>query len=212
MEFTMRLDRRGCRVGLYGASAGARMVHPDFVRELCVGLVRADVVLVHSGIPVGPTAVAVRAAVAAGGHVICVVPHMALRAGTEGARGCEVHVARSTDGCRRLVRRLADGFVVLPGGLDTFDLLGDLVTSRNPADVAKPVVLANQDGFFEPLVAQLDRALAEDFVTVAERSTIKMVDTADGVLPLLRTITDGTAISTRLPDDHRVRAPVTNRR
>jgi uncharacterized protein (TIGR00730 family) len=170
------------------------MAYLEFARELCVGLVQADVALVHSGIPVGTTAAAVRAAVAAGGHVICVVPHMALRSGTEGARGCEVHVARSTDGCRQLVRRLADGFVVLPGGLNTFDHLGDLVTSRNLADVAKPVVLANQDGFFDPLVAQLDRALAEDFVTVAERNTIKVVDTVAGVLSCLGTITGGTAM------------------
>jgi predicted Rossmann-fold nucleotide-binding protein len=107
-----------------------------------------------------------------------------------------VHVARSTDGCRQLLRRLADGFVVLPGGLNTFDLLGDLVTSRDPADAIKPVVLANQDGFFDPLAAQLDRAFAEDFVTVAERSSIKVVDTVDGALSALGTITGGTATST----------------
>jgi uncharacterized protein (TIGR00730 family) len=191
----MRLNRRQFRVGLLcGATAGARMAYLEFTRELCVGLVQADVVLVHSGIPVGTTAAAVQAAAAAGGHVICVVPHMALRSGTEGARGCEVHVTRSRDGCRQLVRRLADGFVVLPGGLNTFDQLGDLTTSWNPADVAKPVVLANQDGFFDPLVAQLDRALAEDFVTVAERSTIKVVDTVAGVLSCLGTITGATAM------------------
>ncbi|MBP2328521.1 uncharacterized protein (TIGR00730 family) [Kibdelosporangium banguiense] len=170
------------------------MAYLEFTRDLCVGLVQADVVLVHSGIPVGMTAAAVQAAVAAGGQVICVVPHMALRSGTEGARGCEVHVTRSTDGCRQLVRRLADGFIVLPGGLSTFDQLGDLATSGNPAGVAKPVVLANQGGFFDPLVAQLDRALAEDFVTVAERSTIKVVDTVDGVLSRLGAITGETAV------------------
>ncbi|WP_209645499.1 LOG family protein [Kibdelosporangium banguiense] len=191
----MRLDRRRFRVGLLcGATAGARMAYLEFTRDLCVGLVQADVVLVHSGIPVGMTAAAVQAAVAAGGQVICVVPHMALRSGTEGARGCEVHVTRSTDGCRQLVRRLADGFIVLPGGLSTFDQLGDLATSGNPAGVAKPVVLANQGGFFDPLVAQLDRALAEDFVTVAERSTIKVVDTVDGVLSRLGAITGETAV------------------
>jgi uncharacterized protein (TIGR00730 family) len=201
----MRLDRRRFRVGLLcGAAAGPRGSYLDFARQLCVGLVQADVALVHSGIPVGATAAAVRAAVAAGGHVICVAPHTALRSGTEGARGCEVHVARSTDGCRQLVRRLADGFVVLPGGLDTFDQLGDLVTSWHPGDAARPVVLANQDGFFDPLVAQLDRALAEDFVTVAERSTITAMDTVAGVLSLLGTITGGAG--------RQETASVTNRR
>jgi uncharacterized protein (TIGR00730 family) len=170
------------------------MAYPDFARELCLSLVQANVVLVHSGIPVGSAAAAVQAAAAAGGHVICVVPHMALRSGTEGARGCEVHVARSTDSCRQLIRQLADGFVVLPSGLNSFDHVGDLVTSWNPADMAKPVVLANQNGFFDPLVAQLDRALAEDFLTVAERNTIKVVDTVAGVLSCLGTTTDETAV------------------
>jgi uncharacterized protein (TIGR00730 family) len=197
VERTVRQDRRQFRVGLLcGATAGARLAYLEFTRELCVRLVQADVVLVHSGIPVGTAAAAVRAAAAAGGHVICVVPHMALRSGTEGARGCEVHVARSTDGCRRLVRRLADGFVVLPGGLNTFEQLGDLVTSWSPADVVKPVVLANQDGFFDPLVAQLDRALAEDFVTAAERSTIKAAVTVAGVLSCFGANIGGTAMST----------------
>jgi uncharacterized protein (TIGR00730 family) len=199
VELTMWLDRRRFRVGLLcGATAGARMVYPEFIRKLCVELVHADVTLVHSGVPVGPAALAVRAAVEAGGHVICVVPHMALRAGTDGARGCEVHVARSADGCRQLLRRLADGFVVLPGGLHTFDLLGDLVTARNPADAAKPVVLANQNGFFDPLVAQLDLAFAEDFVTVAERNAITAVDTVDGVLSWLATMTGEPARSTSM--------------
>jgi predicted Rossmann-fold nucleotide-binding protein len=55
--------------------------------------------------------------------------------------------------------------------------------------MAKPVVLTNQDGFFDPLVVQLDRALAEDFVTVAERSTIKVAGTVAGVLSCFGTTT-----------------------
>ncbi|MET0236746.1 MAG: LOG family protein [Kibdelosporangium sp.] len=191
----MRLDRRRLRAGLLcGATAGARRTYLEFARDLCLDLVQADIELVHSGIPAGTTAAGVRAAVAAGGHVICVVPHMALRSGTEGIRGCEVHVARSADGCRHLVRRLADGFVLLPGGLSILDQLGDLVTARNPAGVAKPVVLANHEGYFDPLVAQLDRALAEGFVSTAERSAVKVVDTVAGVLSCLGGITDDMAL------------------
>ena len=57
--------------------------------------------------------------------------------------------------------------------------------------------LADQDGFFDPLVARLDRVYAEGFATAAERSTIEVVDTVAGVLSCLGAV---------------VGVPVTNRR
>lgn len=168
------------RVGvLCGAAAAAREPYREFARELGIRLGRAGVGLVHGGVAAGLVGVAVRAVVTAGGEVISVVPHGLLRAEDGPIRRRQVHVVRTITDQQRMVHRLADGFVVLPGGLDTLDQFCAVV-ARN--DMAKPVVVANQNGYFDPLLAQLDRAVAEAFVTPARRGAIESATTMDGVL------------------------------
>ena len=169
-------------VGLVGGPAvRARRAYLDFAHELGARLGEAGIGLLHSGIAAGMIGAAVGAALAAGSDVVSFVPHRMLHAGVRSVPGCEVHVFRTHSECKRLVRRYADGFVVLPGGMDTLDQFGELVAPQH-AEPAKPILLANHDGYFDPLLAQLDRGVAEEFVTAAERNLIEAVRTVDGVL------------------------------
>ena len=58
---------------------------------------------------------------------------------------------------KQLMYDLADGFVALPGGLGTLEELAEVTTWSQLGLHAKPVVLLDVDGFWDPLVAQLDR-------------------------------------------------------
>jgi uncharacterized protein (TIGR00730 family) len=176
-----------CRVGLLCGEAGdVPQPYLDFATELGARLDAEGIGLVHGGVPVG----LLRAAVAAGSNVISVVPHWMLGRGATPALGCEVQVVRTVSGGQRLFQRLADGFVVLPGGLDTLDQFSTLV-ARGPA---KPVIVVNLRGYFDPLLAQLDRALAESFITAAERDLIESVDTVDGLVRRLAMIGQPAAV------------------
>lgn len=174
------------RVGLLcGREAGIRAPYADFARDLGARLGRAGIGLVHGGVPTGMIGGAVRAALTAGSHVISAVPHRMLLADATTMRDCEVYVVRSNDECRHMVRRFADAFVVLPGGIDTLDQFSELVAAQQTSDSAKPIVLANLAGYFDPLLSQLDRAVADAFVTPAQRHMIDVADTVDGVLCVL---------------------------
>jgi predicted Rossmann-fold nucleotide-binding protein len=128
----------------------------------------------------------VDAAAEHGSNLTNVVPHGTLsRSGS--AWKSEVYVVRTAGDRRRLVRRLADGFVVLPGGLDTLGDLGELALDERPA---KPIVLVNQCGYFDALLTLLDHAVAESFVTPVERRLIEVAYTADEVLRRLGIPTD----------------------
>lgn len=174
------------RVGLLcGPAAGIRAPYAEFARDLGARLGHTGIGLVHGGVPTGMIGGAVRAALTAGSHVISAVPHRMLVADAATMRDCEVYVVRSNDECRQLVRRLAQAFVVLPGGIDTLDQFSELVAAQHAAGSTKPIVLANQAGYFDPLLSQLDRAVADAFVTPAQRHMIEVADTVDGVLCLL---------------------------
>ncbi len=70
----------------------------------------------------------------------------------------------------------AEGFVALPGGLGTLEELTEILSFRKLALHRRPVVLLNIRGFFDPLIAQIDRAVRDhldapevrDFLWVTE--------------------------------------------
>ena len=61
---------------------------------------------------------------------------------------------------KQLMYDLADGFMALPGGLGTLEELAEVATWSQLGLHAKPEVLLDIGGFWEPLVAQLDRMVA----------------------------------------------------
>jgi len=67
---------------------------------------------------------------------------------------------------------LADAYIALPGGYGTLDELFETLTWAQIGVHAKPVGLLNVNGYFDPLLAMLDRAEAEGFIFPEHRHTL----------------------------------------
>ena len=55
----------------------------------------------------------------------------------------------------------ADAFIALPGGLGTLEEVTEILSFRKLAIHQRRLVFLNADGFFDPLIAQLERAVAD---------------------------------------------------
>ncbi|MSR47036.1 MAG: TIGR00730 family Rossman fold protein [Planctomycetes bacterium] len=135
-------------------------------RELGVALVRRGITLVWGAGRVGLMGEVADAVLAAGGHVRGVIPDF-LR--TEellhpGIAPGDLAVTETLFERKRLLIESADAFVVLPGGLGTLDELFEVVTLRQLRRPAGPCGLLNVAGYFDPLLAQLERSVSEGFV------------------------------------------------
>jgi uncharacterized protein (TIGR00730 family) len=64
----------------------------------------------------------------------------------------------------------ADAFVALPGGFGTLEELTEILSFRKLELHHRPVVLLNTAGYFDPLLAQLGRAVAAGFEKPAHRA------------------------------------------
>jgi uncharacterized protein (TIGR00730 family) len=112
------------------------------------------------------------AALAAGARVVGVIPE-ALLAKEVGHTGLdELLVVRSMHERKALMAELADAFVALPGGYGTLEELCEVVTWSQLGLHAKPCGLLDVEGYYDPLLAQLDRAVAEGFVRAEHRSIV----------------------------------------
>jgi uncharacterized protein (TIGR00730 family) len=137
--------------------------------------------LVFGGGSVGLMGVVADAALAAGGDVIGVIPH-ALDARELAHRGvADMRVVPSMHARKALMADLSDGFIALPGGLGTFEELFEVATWGQLGIHRKPVGVLNVARYFDPLIALLDHAVSEGFVSAGNRQLI-VVDSSEEAL------------------------------
>jgi uncharacterized protein (TIGR00730 family) len=67
---------------------------------------------------------------------------------------------------------LADAFVALPGGLGTFEELMEAATWSKLGLQAKPCGILNVSGYFDPLIALIDGAVSNGFLSVEHQGVI----------------------------------------
>jgi uncharacterized protein (TIGR00730 family) len=125
------------------------------------------------------------AALGHGGRVIGVIP-AGLFAREVGHTGLtELHEVASMHERKQLMYDLSDAFVALPGGLGTLEELAEVATWSQLGLHGKPIVLLDVDGFWEPLVSQLDRMAGVGLLKPASRDLIQRTRSAEEALRVL---------------------------
>jgi uncharacterized protein (TIGR00730 family) len=155
-----------------GSSAGRDPAFASAAEQLGRALAESGRTLVYGGGHVGLMGRLADAAVAAGGHVIGVIPE-ALMAREIGHRGLpDLRVVGSMHERKALMAALGDAFVAMPGGFGTLDELFEAVTWAQLGIHAKPIGLLNVSGYFEFLLRFADRSTSEGFVRAAHRDLL----------------------------------------
>jgi hypothetical protein len=149
--------------------------------------------LIYGGGHVGLMGAVADAAMAAGADVVGFIP-TGLQAREDGHRAITELIVTSTmyERKQEMIDR-ADAFVILPGGLGTLDELLEVITLRQLRYHDKPVVLVNLDGYWDPLLALVDRVIESEFAAPSARELYDVVATVDEVLPLVGAIGPATA-------------------
>jgi uncharacterized protein (TIGR00730 family) len=164
-----------------GSARGARPAYAESARQLGRALVARGVSLVYGGGHVGLMGVIADAVLEAGGEAIGVIPH-ALAAREVAHQGLtRLHVVNSMHERKAMMAALADAFVAMPGGFGTYEEFFEAVTWTQLGVHRKPCGLLNVNGFYDPIVQFLDRAVSEGFVKPEHRAAI-LVDTEAGPL------------------------------
>uniref|UniRef100_A0A7C2PIC0 Cytokinin riboside 5'-monophosphate phosphoribohydrolase n=1 Tax=Schlesneria paludicola TaxID=360056 RepID=A0A7C2PIC0_9PLAN len=126
--------------------------------------------LIYGGGAIGLMGLTADAALASGGEVVGVIPEFLSRREIRHDGLTALHVVPSMHARKALMAELADAFVALPGGLGTLDELCEILTWSQLGLHVKPVGLLNVLGYFDPLVAQIDRAILEGFCRPEHRA------------------------------------------
>ena len=148
-------------------------------------LARDGVRLVYGGGGIGLMGACARAAHAAGGRVLGVMPEF-LRQREILFDQVETIVVRSMHERKMLMFEESDAFVALPGGIGTLEEVVELLSWRRLDLHRKPIVFFNPDGFWDQLFGFLDQTIALNMTPTALASTWRAVETLEAILPAIR--------------------------
>jgi uncharacterized protein (TIGR00730 family) len=181
------MNLRGSTLAVYcGSSPG----HDPSFHALATALGRAlaeeGAAVVYGGASVGLMGAVADAALAAGGRVVGVLPEALRARELAHASLSELHITDDMHARKLKMATLADGFVALPGGYGTWEELLEVATWRQIGLHRKPMVAVNHGGYYDPLRAQIDRAVAAGFMQPVLRGFVRFADGVDDAVAYLK--------------------------
>jgi uncharacterized protein (TIGR00730 family) len=165
-----------------GSSRGSDPRYAQGAAELGRLLVSRGVGLVYGGGSVGLMGVVADAVLAAGGEVVGVIPDALAARELAHRQVVDMRVVPSMHARKALMADLSDGFVALPGGLGTLEELLEIATWGQLGIHRKPLGVLNIAGYFDPLVALLDHAVQEGFVSAESRALVRVAEAPEALL------------------------------
>ena len=80
----------------------------------------------------------------------------------------------------------SDAFCVLPGGIGTLDEIFEVMTLKQLGELAKPIIMYNVDGFWEPLRKMIDMLVEAGYIRPEHARLLTYVDRIEDILPTIK--------------------------
>jgi uncharacterized protein (TIGR00730 family) len=168
-----------------GSSPGNDPRFVEYATVLGTALAQAGHELVYGGGRTGLMGAVADGAIAAGGRVIGIIPRQ-LEEREVAHRGIsDLRIVPSMHERKALMAELSDGFIALPGGFGTFEEYCEAVTWVQLGIQRKPCLLANLDGYYDPLVAVFDRGRDAGFISPTNREIVQVVNSLEALLAVV---------------------------
>ena len=155
-----------------GSNPGARPQYVEATRALGRLLCERGIGIVYGGSSVGLMAALADAMLDDLGDVIGVIPRMLVEREVANRTLTDLRIVDSMHARKAMMAELADGFIALPGGIGTLEEFFEIWTWGQLGMHEKPCGLLNVAGYFDPLLAFLDRAVEEKFVREVHRAMV----------------------------------------
>ena len=175
-----------------GSRVGINPAYAEAGRALGHGLGKAGIRLVFGGGRIGIMGVVADAVLAAGGKALGVIPEFLTQWEVAHEHVTQMVVTDSMHTRKRRLYEESDAFLIMPGGLGTFDEAFEIITWRQLRLHDKPILLCNVAGSVDPLVATIDHAIAQGFADPGCRKLFEVIEGVAAVLERLKALPAGT--------------------
>jgi len=147
-----------------GSQNGFAPAYATAAQKLGAGLAQNGWPLVYGGGSVGLMGLVARDVLANQGNVIGVITQVLMAEEVGLAEATELIVTETMQERKALMIARAAAFVILPGGFGTLDELFEILALKQLGYLAKPIILINLKGFYDPLLKLLEHIATQGFL------------------------------------------------
>ncbi len=161
-------------------------INPNFAKAAQIlgkSLAENDIGLVYGGGSLGLMGEVARATLDAGGHVTGIIPDFLSEKEHMLRDVQELLITDSMHERKQYMFAKSDAFVALPGGAGTLDELIEQVTWSQLNQHNKPIIIANIDNYWQPLLELLHHMSEETFIRPGLEVSFRVVDQAKDIVP-----------------------------
>lgn len=172
-------------------SASSTKIDPvyfDTAYELGTLLGQQHIRLINGAGNMGLMSAVSDAALAAGGEVTGVIPRFMVEQGWHHTGLPRLVEVESMHERKKMMADLSDAVIALPGGCGTLEELLEIITWKQLGLYLNPVVILNVKGYFDPLLAMLQRAVEENFMRTQHGSIWHVAKTVREAVELVHTV------------------------
>ena len=146
--------------------------------------------LVYGGNNLGSMAALANACRKSGGQVIGVTPQLLADKGYADPHCTQLIITPDMRSRKARMEELGDAFIALPGGFGTLEELTEILVGRLLKYHAKPIVILNIDGFYDPLLGLFETMIRDGFAKPKSRDTYHVSPNVAECISYLQTILD----------------------
>ena len=169
-------------------SASSTKINPVYFKaaeELGSLLAEHHIRLINGAGSIGLMCAVADAVLKNGGEVTGVIPRFMVEQNWHHTGLTELIEVESMHERKQKMANLSDGIVALPGGCGTLEELLDIITWKQLGLYLNPIVILNVNGFFDPLLEMLGKAIDENFMRQQHGDIWKVAQTPEEALRLL---------------------------
>ena len=169
-------------------SASSTKIAPVYfavAEELGHLLASKGINLINGAGSIGLMAATSNAALASGGTVTGVIPQFMVEQGWHHTGLTQLIETETMHERKRLMADMSDGVIALPGGCGTLEELLEIITWKQLGLYLKPIVVLNVDGYFNPLLVMLQKAIDENFMRPEHGNIWVVAETPEEAVQLL---------------------------
>ncbi|EEP63959.1 conserved hypothetical protein [Brucella abortus str. 2308 A] len=171
-----------------GSSTGQNPLYREAGLALGRSIAEHGIRLVYGGGTRGIMGAVAQGVMEAGGEVTGIIPTFLLDKEASFERAKELSELIIVDDMherKHLMFQRSDAFVTLPGGIGTVEEIVEMMTWAQLGKHRKPMVFANINNFWQPMLALLDHMRAEGFIHTAHQVQPLIVDKAEDIVPAI---------------------------
>jgi len=172
-----------------GSASGIRKDYADAAIEIGGLICDSGSSLVYGGGKIGLMGILADEVMRHGGHVIGIIPDFLLKREVAHKGISQLEVVNSMHERKRRMADMADAFVAMPGGWGTLDELAEILTWKQLGLIHASVGLLNTNGYFNPLIEQMELMVKEGFLQAINLEDLKISENPRQLLIQLGVIT-----------------------